>query len=478
MNNKKKKISKGISKEIKLKIVGAIILLIFCVAVVLYFTTDVFRTKRSVFMKYFDQTTSALELLEANTFKEYQQKKLITPYKRVGTATIITSSNVADTTVLDKLRFKIGERTDNKNDKSFVTVNVLSGVELIEEINLMREKDLYGFYCEDVANGYVFVQNTDMKRIAKCAGYEDVSNIPDSFTELNIEKILETTTIEDNHLNEVLKIIKNKVPTTAYNKDGKTKVEIDGQPYDATAYSLTLDATANANLMEEVFSKISTDSILMDYFTSKAKLLNMNDTYTDINSLNVYLQQKISEMKSNPQAAGTLKVIVYEHERNNIRTEISLGTNQIVIEHVIQENNVTYSAMTINEYKATIMYNNATGMYTYKIHKDKTATSDEFELAVDYKQTGSVVNNDIKNSMTINLLNGIKKLTIEYSDTVEFTNDIGSMTTVASTKHVIINEATDEEIASFITGLKKKINQVYINKGAKLGINLDPIFKE
>ena len=40
----------------------------------------------------------------------------------------------------------------------------------------------------------------------------------------------------------------------------------------------------------------------------------------------------------------------------------------------------------------------------------------------------------------------------------------------------ILNDFSDDEVKQFISLLKDKINQVYINKGASVGINLDPIF--
>ena len=41
----------------------------------------------------------------------------------------------------------------------------------------------------------------------------------------------------------------------------------------------------------------------------------------------------------------------------------------------------------------------------------------------------------------------------------------------------ILNNYPVEQIEPFIKQLKEKINQVYISKGASIGINLDPIFE-
>jgi ABC-type antimicrobial peptide transport system permease subunit len=53
-----------LKKDIKFKIISGVILLVLGIGVALYFNTDIFRTKREVFIKYFDQTFEATKILE------------------------------------------------------------------------------------------------------------------------------------------------------------------------------------------------------------------------------------------------------------------------------------------------------------------------------------------------------------------------------------------------------------------------------
>jgi hypothetical protein len=464
-----------LKKDVKFKIIAGVILLILAAGVALYFNTDIFRTKREVFIKYFDQTFEATKILENESNSAYNEKKITSKYKRVGTAKIISSSNVADSKVLDKLKFSIGERTDNGNEKSAIMINVMNGMEIMEEINLLKDGDNFGFYCKDVANSYVFVKNGEMKKILNLAGINDLGMVPNYIGSMDPKYLVETTDVEKQHINKILDIMKNNVPNNAYNKDGKTKVNVDGTDYEANAYSLTLSSNDSATLYIDVLEKITKDSILINYFASKAKLMGMDAKYTEVNSLNEYFQKVISDLRKDPSKAKELKVVVYENSMKNIRTDISFGDVKIIIDHIKKDDKET-SVFKLNEFSFK-MSKDKSNNYTYEIKKDKTAKSEEFRLEIALTQTGNVDDNSIRNKGTINLTNGIKHLTLEYNDTVNFTDEIGTILSVDNTSHIILNDSSDNDIKTFINELKKKINTVYVNKGTELGINLDPIFK-
>ena len=474
--NKSGKKRRKLKKDVKLKIVAGVILLILAAGAALYFNTDIFRTKREVFIKYFDQTFEATKMLEDESNSAYNEKKITSKYKRVGNAKIISSSNVADSKVLDKLKFSIGERTDNSNEKSAIMINVMNGMEIMEEIDLLKDGDNLGFYCKDVANSYVFVRNGEMKKIFDLAEINDLSMVPNYIGNSDPKYLVETTDVEKEHINKLLDIMKNNVPNNAYNKDGKVKINVDGTDYEVNAYSLTLGSSDAATLYIDMLEKITSDSILINYFSSKAKLMNMEEDYTDVNKLNAYLQKVISDLRKDSSKAKEFKVIVYENGMKNIRTDITFGETKIVIDH-LKKDDVETSIFKLNEYSFKMSKDSKSNTYTYEIRKDKTTKSEEFRLEIIINQMGNVEDNSIRNKATINLTNGIKHLTLEYNDTVNFTDEIGTILSVDNTSHIIVNDFEDKEIKEFISGLKKKINSVYIKQGTDLGINLDPLFK-
>ena len=80
--------------------------------------------------------------------------------------------------------------------------------------------------------------------------------------------------------------------------------------------------------------------------------------------------------------------------------------------------------------------------------------------------------------LDITTTNGIKVVNYSYTGKINFTNDIGTIETFDESSSAILNNYGAEQISAFIKQLKQKINNIYITKGASIGINLDPIFND
>lgn len=459
--------------KLKFIVIILIILAIIISGLIVFFKTDFFRTKRSAFFRYFNQIPIALEVLKTDKFDSYNDKKQDSPYVRNADISIQTSSNIADSAILDSIKFKVNQKMDQQNEHGSIDFVVNKNNEQLIKISAIQNKDSYGILSEDVTNGFVTVKNSDLKRVAKDWGMSTTQLIPDTFRNIKIKTILQTSKNEKNHIDDCVKLIKNNVPDTAYSKEGKKKIKINNKSYITNSYKLSLNANDSANLQCDILEKISKDSILMDYFASKAKLLNLDEEYTTINSLNNLIKKRVNDLKSNPQLAGKLEITVYENKQKNVRTEIKSGENTILIEHV-DEGNDEYSSLTFNKYRYSIEYD---GNKYYFEHENTSEENFTKKIRIEYSQSGSVESNDIKNNMVIIKNDGAKSITYAYSDTVNFTKDIGKIDDFGTNKVIVLNDYSDDDLKSFFELLRKKINDVYVKKGSLIGINLDPIFE-
>ena len=459
--------------KLKFIVIISIILAIIILGLIVFFKTDFFRTKRSAFFRYFNQIPIALEVLKTDKFDSYNDKKQDSPYVRNADISIQTSSNIADSAILDSIKFKVNQKMDQQNEHGSIDFVVNKNNEQLIKISAIQNKDSYGILSEDVTNGFVTVKNSDLKRVAKDWGASTTQLIPDTFRNIKIKTILQTSKNEKNHIDDCVKLIKNNVPDTAYSKEGKKKIKINNKSYITNSYKLSLNANDSANLQCDILEKISKDSILMDYFASKAKLLNLDEEYTTINSLNNLIKKRVNDLKSNPQLAGKLEITVYENKQKNVRTEIKSGENTILIEHV-DEGNDEYSSLTFNKDRYSIEYD---GNKYYFEHENTSEENFTKKIRIEYSQSGSVESNDIKNNMVIIKNDGAKSITYAYSDTVNFTKDIGKIDDFGTNKIIVLNDYSDDDLKSFFELLRKKINDVYVKKGSLIGINLDPIFE-
>ena len=461
-------------KKINVKlitVVVSIILLIIVAGLIIYTKTDFFRTKRSAFFRYFNNTSDILGILETDKFKDYNERKQTIPYYRKADITIQNSTNIADSNILDKVKLTLSEKNDNKNEKFNMRCLLKKDSNILADATVVRDKDICGIFWEEVSNSFIAVKNDDLKRIAKDIGIENSMIIPNEYNNINPEKVLETSKLEKKHISECLKIIRNDVPNNAYSKLGKKKIKINDNSYSTTAYSLELDANASGNLEIELLNKISKDSILMDYLVSKCKLLNFDEEYTTINSMNDIIKKKISELQANPSSAGKITITVYEHKQKNIRTEIKIGDNTTIqIDHLKEDVSET-SSIKYNNQLYKIQFNGT----NYSLVYEDTSENGK-KIKVDYNQSGTIENNDIKNNAVITISQGIKSITYSYKDTIEFTSNIENISTFGDVNTAILNDYSDEEIIEFVKTIKERINSIYVNKGADIGVNLDPLF--
>lgn len=457
-------------------IIFSVIVLACAIILVLYNTTDIFRTKRGAFFRYFEQIPEAFEILETSDgYKTYQNTKESTPYITSGEMTITESNNIADASILNKIRLTLNGKTDNKSEKSNTRVTVNSENTELFNMTIARNKKLYGFYAPQIADGYIVVRNEKLNELADKIDFEYAENVPEQIMPLNIEKILEVKNVEKNSIAKYIKMINNQAPDTAYTKNDNEKIEIEGQTYQTTSYSLKLNSEQNSNLQISILEEMTKDSIMMNFITSKCRLLNLKQDFTDINTLNSKMKERIELLKNNPSMAGEIVITVYENWQKNIQTKIEYDNKIITLSH-IQNDDDNYVILKIEDENkiTTVKLEKNTDSYIVKIQNEENDIIKSAEFI--YSLTGTVSENNIQNHLTIKLVDDIKRITFEYNDNINFTNDIGTLEEMQDDKVAVINDYDADYLKEFVNLVKKQINTVYINQAASIGINLDPIF--
>ena len=458
-------------KNAKMKIIIILIsiIIIAIILAILFFFTDVFRTKKGAFYRYIKMTESGLQVLNITEFDEYKNIKQTMPYIRKAEMIVKTSSNIADSSIMDKLKLNMESKVNNDTEKANSNITIKSNNTELFNVTFAKDKKNYAFYSPQISTAFIGIKNENLREISK-AIVGDVY-VPDEIMEIKMDKLLEVTDIEKKHIEEYYNLLKNNTPDTTYSK-GTNKIKIRDKDYKTTTYTLKLSGKESADASISILSKLSQDSIMMDFLTSKFKLLNMSDEYTDINTLNIRMQEKIEKLKSNSQDADNIEITVNEFRQKNIKTEIKINDKVYSITH-IEDDGKEILILGIDEKSLEIDKEKENYNFKYTYYKDEIEKSVE----VNYKKEGTIEENNISNIMEITTTNGIKKVTYSYKDTVNFTNDIGMIKTFDENQSVILNNYPVEQVTAFMKQLKNKINSVYINTGAIIGINLDPIFE-
>ena len=459
-------------------LIFSIVIILVTAIFVLYMTTDIFRTKRDAFFRYALQIPDIFDVLDTNDeYQTYQKTKQSNTYLTTGEMKITSSENIADESILSKVNMTVFGKTDNKKEQANYDITIRSDNNNLFSMTAARDKDLYGFYSEQIADGYIVFRNENLTDLATKMNIENAENIPNQINIFNKEEILNVSNIEKKHLEKYIKIIRNQAPDTSYSKSQNEKIEIEGQKYDTTAYTLSLNSEQNSNLQISILSELTKDSIMMNFITSKCKLLNLNNNFTDINTLNSIFKQRIENLQNNSNLAGDFSITVYEYKQKTIQTKIQINNKLITISNINNDNNKFATIKIEEESKPTInlKVENDNDTYKIKLQKDDSGIINSLELI--YNMTGTVAENNIQNHLKINLVDGIKSASFEYNDTINFTTDVGDFKNMQDEKVAVINDYDQDYLNEFLKMVKDQINSVYISQGASIGINLDPLFE-
>lgn len=138
--------------KVKIIIAIASILIIAITILILFFFTDIFRTKKGAFNRYFKTTLKSLEILSQKGNEDYYNTKNTMPYITNAEMIITSSNNVADSSIMDKIKINLTGKTNNKTDNSNYEISIKSQNQELAFISLIKDKNKYAFFSPQISN--------------------------------------------------------------------------------------------------------------------------------------------------------------------------------------------------------------------------------------------------------------------------------------------------------------------------------------
>ena len=162
-------------------LIFSIVIILFATIFVLYMTTDIFRTKRDAFFRYAMQIPDVFDVLDTNSdYQTYQKTKQTNTYLTTGEMKITSSENIADESILSKVNMIVFGKTDNKKEQANYDITIRSDNNNLFSMTAARDKDLYGFYSEQIADGYIVFRNDNLTELATKMNIENAKNLFDN----------------------------------------------------------------------------------------------------------------------------------------------------------------------------------------------------------------------------------------------------------------------------------------------------------
>lgn len=338
-----KKIKGQKDKKVVALMISVIVLIIVCL--IIYVTTDVFKTPKMLFYKYLIQGN--LSQVTEQSYDEFvEQLYEHDTYDITGTIKHhIEDPTIENTSVIDladgivtNYEIKIDEHDRYINLRSAYKGHNLINFELVDNDSKVGIKE------KDFDNKYVMM---DLSKL-----HETLEKLEIDATDINdISKFHRceffdiSKEVRKNIASKYIKHVNELIPRRDYTKQKNVEIDIQDTTYKCNVYSLKVPGEELRTLYLRILKELKQDDVTLDLIIEK---YNMADAYKkDITKeeLIVELDRIINEVESRGPDLGELEINVYENNSRTLRTEIKKdkinNVDSICIDVLKDKNNAT-----------------------------------------------------------------------------------------------------------------------------------------
>lgn len=485
----------------KLIILISIIILILLLITILYFTTDLFKSKEKLFWKYFAQNKDIINLFINDKNNKQSQFKAENSYTSTGNLELKIGQKDQS---FKQLNATSTVRHDNLTNRTYADATLKNGDMDLFKVSYINSGDIYAIKCDEVFPNYVGIQNSNLTELASNYG---IDNFPNS---INLTQYTDLFEINDEQLKYVsdtyLPIIMNEIENDQYSNND-TIIEFNGEEYSVEAYSVSLTSDNFKRILIEclnTFDNTSPIEVAIEYIQEMNIQNNVNlyiyvddgkvirteisseglfniiyDRSTNLDSLtidvNQSILQKLGEQFSNiidnntndNNAGMALNDITSSENTNNIEDYSDNNSNEIInLNEVATE--------TLNKkYSKIVLTRRSEGfntINTLNIIPDAEESNRNIILTINMSE---VQNNQINNSYNIeyNTSNGdqTQTLTIVYNINTTKADQVEEIPELSNSNTAIANNYEPSVFKNFINSWFSILKNKFSEKMVMLG---------
>ena len=267
-----------------------VILIILTAFVLVYINTDMFKSNKSLFMKYLGQNVENMDEMYTQISQKNDYEKSLDQSKyTVSTQISVNNTENIGTTeentdnVINQLKIVTEGQVDKASQYNYQKVNLYKGEGSILGVEYIQDSNTYGLRFSDLFQQFLLVDNNNLQDLFTKLGYSDdeMANIPNQIA-LD-SSLIETLKISDeekqNLSNKYIEIIQNNLDDKNFSKDQNQTIQIDGKSVQVNAYSVTLTKEQLNDLYINILEQLKSDEIIL------GKLDTLQTTIDQINGI-------------------------------------------------------------------------------------------------------------------------------------------------------------------------------------------------
>lgn len=501
-------------KKSKTKLIIAIIAVVVVIiaivsGIILYLTTDLFKSNQQLFLKYLAKNDEMIEQLVEDNTKTLEENIKQDKYTTESEITFNLESNDADIAnqaiSVSSFNIKSTAKADPKNNRqsSESTLKYLDND--LFTLKYIRDNDLYALKSDEVINKYLAFDNNNLKEFAKKLGVTDTETIPNKLEPINLQDLLYISEQDKEMiLEKYIQVISLHVSKDKFKSTKNHTITVNDKNITTTEYSLELTDKERNDLLVAILESLKTDDATLNIILSKITLVDTQSTIS-IEDLKNGIQKLIDDLNNDVISNGNMKLAVYVNNGQLIRTQIEMDEDKIFIDYNkngsfinmsisfekqdnnmqiqsvpqsnIQDNNNTVQMQeTINNDNQLVSISGSQQFSLRKIEIAKQSQDNQnnmiiaatFEIGSEIVkvsvQDKSHVENSIESNVTLN---------VNISDNTYFIAKMNSITTpssdieveeLTSANSATINKFTPEYLSSLSQAIVKRLQTLFTQK--------------
>lgn len=319
------------------------IILVICIVLgifgFLFFETDIFKSKETLFAKYMMQNFDIIEILKSESTlaieNEFSNNKYVSNIEgKIEYTENIGTSDENKNSPINDVGIRIKSNVDKTNDYNYQNVSIGTDNEDLLKVEYLKENQAYGIRLNGIQQ-FVSLDSNDDSEIAKDIG---INNLESLTKNVDFKSLLNFTDEEKTNLkNTYLNIIQSNVSKDKYYKQSNSLITLDNKDMKANAYYIKFTIEECNNLYIKILEQLSKDEIILskiDLVENEIKEGNPNYNSNEslreefVNSIN----DNIDKIKNSNIGSDEVKITVYESNGKTVRTSIEKTNNKTTID--------------------------------------------------------------------------------------------------------------------------------------------------
>ena len=470
-----------------------IILVIMGIFLVVYATTDLFKSDSDLFWKYAGQVSEALKSLDNTNIREQQQSLQNSSYSATGK---ISYEQQQGTDSLKVLNIDTSLRHDNVTKRTYADATLKNGDIDLFTLSYINSGDIYAIKCKEVVDNYVGMRNSGLQELARKHGISNAESIPDSINFEEYATLLNITEEQKQHILETyLPVIQSVLSETNYQKS-EEQITIQEVNYQTNKYQLEISGEQWKQILLNCLNTLKADNETLLLLSSKFSMLDLGTEYTEIANLTNKIEEWISEIEK-ATSTDNLILCVYESEGQLVRASLEVP-NIITIAYdnvanhpqititliqsgatmVVEENEVIDVTTASNSIVSTITLekvveeNKETNKITILPNAESKEQNIEIEFDASKEQEGNTSNTLNINVNTL-MNNQPNTITIQYDVNVSKEEQVEEIQELTNANTVIANNYEADVFNAFMDSWWTGVTEKIVEKMETIGFEIE-----